>query len=423
MADLTPLTQFDRINVRRFANRIDVMAGLMATFAPDDLTTVPGTLTFGYRGGRFLTDAGAVGFEPDGTIVIANNVTRYVQFDPVNGVTADAALDPLKFWIAEVRTGSAVPAGSPAGTVLHIEDLRDMNLVTPNRMRWRGDWSGAATYVRHDVVVHVGVMYVALVETTEEPPHADWDPVALTDLGGGGTPSGHLIAMVRIAGFTSGGISALNQVGTNYAEIGNTAPGSFATSSPLARIPRRNMQIVADNSDTGWRDNATDGSNVVWRGDAAGLGGFRCRGRFGFNITSVRRGFAGMKTGQLVIGANAVSTLLNLIGFGFESGDSDWSLVHNDGSGAATLVGTSVALTDLEVYEVEVSCEPNASQMYAALHSVNERGERTLLYEATVTTELPSNTVAMGFQVIGNRAASGSGTWTTAFTGLDVTGA
>src|SRR5688572_1514882 len=146
MADPTPLLELDRSNFRAFANKLDLMGGLIATFAPDMDTTDASTGTFGYRGGRFIDDLGAVGFEPDGTIVIPNNVTRYVHFDPVNGVTLDTALDRTKTMIAEVSRGSATPSGSG----MHVEDLRDINLITPERMRWRGLWSSTAEYSRGD---------------------------------------------------------------------------------------------------------------------------------------------------------------------------------------------------------------------------------------------------------------------------------
>lgn len=120
MADPTPLLGLDRNNTRIALNKLDLMGGLLGTFAPDMDTIVASTRTFGYRGARFRDGLGGVSFEPDGTIVCTDNAVSYVQYDAVGGITIAATLDPAKYAIAEVTCAS--------GAITHIEDLRDLNL-------------------------------------------------------------------------------------------------------------------------------------------------------------------------------------------------------------------------------------------------------------------------------------------------------
>jgi hypothetical protein len=298
MADLTPLLGLNRVTLRDLANRLDVMGGLIATFAPDDATTDPTTLTFGYRGGRFIDDLGAIGFEPDGTIVIPNNVIRYVQFDPTNGVVLTSAIDRTKLLIAQVRTGSQVPVGSPAGTVMHIEDLRDTNLVAPERMRFRGLWDSGDNYERNDLVLSGASgadLYIAVAASTnQEPPNATyWELVAFglpdpasgdpgdvpaVNAGGDGyelvAPGGGSTLDVEDEGsleesaverinFHGAGVSAVGDgVGGVDVEIaGGTSPGSGAGTHPAGPLPDpAAMEVFVDANDVG---GAADGANVA----------------------------------------------------------------------------------------------------------------------------------------------------------------
>lgn len=120
MTDPTPLLGLDRSNLRVALNKLDLMGGLLGSFAPDMSTIVASTRTFGYRGARFHDGLGGVAFEPDGTIVCTDNAVSFVQYDAVGGVTIAAMLDPEKYAIAEVTCAS--------GAITHIEDLRDANL-------------------------------------------------------------------------------------------------------------------------------------------------------------------------------------------------------------------------------------------------------------------------------------------------------
>lgn len=84
----------------------------------------------------------------------------------------------------------------------------------------------------------------------------------------------------------------------------------------------------------------TNGSELtLWRGNGSSLGGFYLLIRFGietFQATS--RLFAGLYSLASAIGNVNPSTLFNIIGVGFDPGDTTLSLLSNDGAGAVILV-------------------------------------------------------------------------------------
>lgn len=427
MADPTPLAGFDRSSVRAFANRLDVMASLIATFAPDDATTDPTTGDFGYRGGRFIDDLGAVGFEPDGTIAIPNNVTRYVHFDPVNGVTIAAALDRTKFVIAEVSRGTATPSGSG----MHIEDLRDINLVSPERMRWRGAYA-AGTFLRNDVVSSAGVLYIANTTTANAPPHADWDEILdasatgssldvedegsleesavdrINFIGAGVTAVGDGVGGVDVT-IPGGGSTqtealkflrlkwavAIHENGTlmfkgfnEPALLGTASAPALSTSSfNASQVKTRQTSDAGTNNGAGRVRNGTS-TSILSLGNAAGVGGYLLSLRFALiTLFSGCRGFFGV-TGTSPLAGTEPAATVNILGFGWSSSQTNFFLIHNDGSGAATEVDTSVAYTTGVVYEVEIDALPNSAGVTVRLYSVDADG-RTLLYSATPSTNLP----------------------------------
>jgi hypothetical protein len=162
--EFTELLELSLTNIRQALLKLDAMAGIIASFAPDYNTTVQATRTFGYRGGRYWNDAGVPTFEPDGTIVCTDDATVYVQADPVNGVTLQTTPNPLRRMIAQVISAD--------GLITHINDLRDADLNTPNRVRWRGAWA-SGSYLRNDAVSHLGALWIANTTTTTEEPGTD----------------------------------------------------------------------------------------------------------------------------------------------------------------------------------------------------------------------------------------------------------
>lgn len=135
-----------------------------------------------------------------------------------------------------------------------------------------------------------------------------------------------------------------------------------------------------------------------FRGNPSGAGapgGFEVGHLFGIaNIGSGGRGFFGMvNTGSALAGSAVPSALLNCIGVGFDSGDTNFSAYTNDGSGAATKVdlgsGFPCRTLNTDMYESRVFIAPRGE---AALVTLRNRTTG-----AFVAVEFTTNLPAIGF--------------------------
>jgi hypothetical protein len=140
----------------------------------------------------------------------------------------------------------------------------------------------------------------------------------------------------------------------------------------------------------------TSATPIGWIGAAAGRGGFRFRSRVAVNSTpdTTRRVFFGVDGATTVLGSTEPSARTNIIGYGKDTGETGWKLLHNDGAGAATKTDIGVAFSTGVVYEVEVSCDPNAGTVSLRLMSVDEDA-RTILHTVTLSSNIPSGGTAL----------------------------
>lgn len=130
----------------------------------------------------------------------------------------------------------------------------------------------------------------------------------------------------------------------------------------------------------------------VWRGDAAGLGGFFARMRFAFSTTTaLQRGFFGLtgSTGAIAT-TQAPSALTSCIGVGWDSADTNLIVMHNDASGACTEVdlGANFPINTSSVYDLSLFAAPNSDRIGWQVQRLNTG--HTASGEAT--TDLPPST-------------------------------
>jgi hypothetical protein len=153
--------------------------------------------------------------------------------------------------------------------------------------------------------------------------------------------------------------------------------------------------------------------NFCWRGNAAGLGGFDVVMRWGIN--TVYAGNASLRSffGLYDTSAGEPSktsdpnVILNMIGVGSNSGDANLSLMHNDGSGTATMtgLGSSFPARGVDtVYELRLTCEPNAAAIDYSITNVCSAVTST----GSVSTDFPSSTTFLGWIEWMNTAATAS---------------
>lgn len=148
-------------------------------------------------------------------------------------------------------------------------------------------------------------------------------------------------------------------------------------------------------------------TNVIWRGNAAGLGGFFFACRFGCSDAATvadARTFVGL-CGSVIGNVNP-STLLNMVGVGTDSGDANLSIMTNDAAGTATKVSLGANFPDhtlsTDMYELMLYAAPNASEISYQITRLNT-GD---VASGTLTTDLPTATQFMAPMVHRNNGTT-----------------
>lgn len=200
----------------------------------------------------------------------------------------------------------------------------------------------------------------------------------------------------------------------NVLGFGNSATGTATArtpngvSLPLSAVRRvAYVSAVAVGSSAGTRFNAS----TVWRGSSLGQGGFEYEAVFGLPVFAAdSRVFVGLRNLTSAIANVDPSTLVNIIGFGADSGDANWQLMRNDAAGTATKVDLGGAFSKVNVaalYRLRISCEPNAASVLCQLESLNTANKANI----EVTTDLPSSGTFLGPHMWVNNAGSVPAVW------------
>lgn len=145
----------------------------------------------------------------------------------------------------------------------------------------------------------------------------------------------------------------------------------------------------------------------VWRGDAAGLGGFFARFRFSIVSTVAnQRAFVGLaSTTSAISTTQDPAALTSIVGVGNASADSNLQILHNDGSGNATKVnlGSSFPSQGVDdVYDLTLFCAPNGSTISYRM----ERFGTPAIAEGTISTDLPPSTTFLAPHVYMNNGGT-----------------
>ncbi|ABE39229.1 hypothetical protein RPD_1994 [Rhodopseudomonas palustris BisB5] len=185
------------------------------------------------------------------------------------------------------------------------------------------------------------------------------------------------------------GSTMLDSIGLGASITGAATAVSPSSGNLFLSAPRLDFNSAA----TAGASAGVNGSALtLWRGNGGGLGGFYLLMRFGIEtFQSNCRLFAGLVGSAGAIGNVNPSTLSNLIGVGFDSGDATLSLISNDGSGAATKTGLGAGFPTTggqDLYELLLSAEPNGSEVRYRVERLNS-GD---VASGVVTTNLPVNT-------------------------------
>jgi hypothetical protein len=212
----------------------------------------------------------------------------------------------------------------------------------------------------------------------------------------------------NVASWRPHGGTALSGLGCTLTATGTATAPTMATTNLHQSMSRLDflVTVAAATAVAGYRGQG----QRFHRGNAAGRGGFYHVHRAGpaTGVTvATRRCFFGLR------GANAAptdvqpSTLLDILGVGYDAADANWFVMHNDGTGAATKVDTGIARPSADrtsVVELSLYTPPNGSSVFVTVTDL----VGGTVFNATLTTDLPANTVFLnefGFASVGGTSS------------------
>lgn len=148
----------------------------------------------------------------------------------------------------------------------------------------------------------------------------------------------------------------------------------------------------------------------IWRGNSSGLGGFYHRTRFSVEtaVTNQRLYVGLLNTTAALSTTQAPSALTNAIGMGYDSGDPNMYIIHNDGTGTATKIdlGSNFPTNDNSVmFDFNLFCPPNETFVNYSVKNL-KTGH---VVEGTITTDLPAESTFLcwrGYMNNGGTAAA-----------------
>jgi hypothetical protein len=195
----------------------------------------------------------------------------------------------------------------------------------------------------------------------------------------------------------AGNNSTVTLSGFSTSALGTATAVNWAATDRRTRMTQIEYLVTtaATTAIAGWRN-----THAKWTVGAAtaGDGGFFMTCRWGPSTgaaLSTHRGFCGMRTGN-PSDANP-STLANIIGMAWDSGDTNIQFMHNDGSGTATKIDLGSAfprpsVVRQDVYELTLFSPPGTTQVVSyRVRDLLSGAEAT----GTVTTDLPSTATGL----------------------------
>lgn len=192
------------------------------------------------------------------------------------------------------------------------------------------------------------------------------------------------------------GASTLTTVGgAALTATGTATAAAFTTTNRFQRTRRINylVTVASTSAVAGFRYNS---ANTVLRGNQSWLGGFLLDHIFGVSTgtsNATRRMFSGLRGSSAAPTDVNPSTLTNIIGVGYDNGDTNLSIMHNDGSGTATKVdlGSNFpkpSADNTNFYRLKVWCDPNTSEVYYWIKNLDTDNTAS----GTLSTDLPAAT-------------------------------
>lgn len=196
--------------------------------------------------------------------------------------------------------------------------------------------------------------------------------------------------------------TTLHAVGMLATVTATMSHPTLATTNLWSSIKRWRL---ATSTTAGNVSSVRSNADVVWRGNAAGRGGFFMAARCtAFTTSANGRGYVGLRDATAVHGNVNSSTLLDAAYFGFDSGQTTWRFCTNDNTGSATCtdLGANFPVNlPSDGFEFRMFAQPNNTEIGWYAQRLGTGDEAS----GTATTDLPRNTVLYAAEIaVGNGA-------------------
>lgn len=202
----------------------------------------------------------------------------------------------------------------------------------------------------------------------------------------------------------SGNGTVLASQGIVVTATGTATAANWANTSFLASLKRISYISAATAGANGGMREAV---LKYWRGNAAGLGGFDIRFRFGFaTISTTRRWFVGLVGVTTALASAEPSTNANILGVGQDTADTTVQFMHKNGTAGTAIKSNSTLASPAanEVWDVRLFAAPNASSVTMSVEKLN--GGSYAEYTTGVSTDIPANTQGLALQLWANNGTT-----------------
>jgi hypothetical protein len=181
------------------------------------------------------------------------------------------------------------------------------------------------------------------------------------------------------------GLGSFGLTPTTGATLSHPAPATTTLAESLYRTR------FATSATAGNAAGVRDAVNTVWRGNAAGRGGFFLHHRFCSGSISLAGGqkVSGLSssTGAL---AGEPSALPDVLGVIKDSADTNWFFARRAGTGTVQKVNLSVAVANNQTFDLVMFSRPNGGEIFVRVVQHNFDGSSTLLLDTSYTTDIPA---------------------------------
>lgn len=202
----------------------------------------------------------------------------------------------------------------------------------------------------------------------------------------------------------TGNATTIVTPGITLTTIGTATAANWANTN-MFTASRRLSYISAGTAGSagGWRENV-----LKYAMGTAGWGGFHVIAVFGcLTLPAGYRQFVGLYGTAGVIGNVDPSSLLNMVGLGKDTADTNLQFMYNDGSGTATKVDTGIAMATSDVICFRMFSPSGSGKVYFSVQKLNGAGT-PFTADTGVSTDVPAATTGLAIQNWCNNGATAS---------------